>query len=198
MAEDTITTFADFIDKTGVNDKTNSIVDIAQGTGETNRIGRKCTITNIQVKMHIEHIPKSGTSTAEVANFTDCLLRCVVFLDKQCNGAAALGTELLQTDDLTSFRSLANIKRFKFLYDRTWSFNTTAIIGGTTVFDSRLVDKTYFKRFNLKCFIPIEYSGTTGALTEIRSNNIGIAFWSAPTGRINIESSQIRVRFIDY
>ncbi len=192
-----MTVALDFVSKSGVHADTATIVDIVQGTGETNRIGRKCTITNIHIKMHIEHRPLNGTTTAEVANFTDCLLRVVVFLDRQCNGAAATGLNLLQTDVLTSFRSLANVKRFKFLYDKTWSFNTQAMAAGT-VADTRIIDKTYFKKISLKCFIPIEYSGTTGAITEIRSNNIGIAVWSAPGSRINIENSQIRLRFIDY
>jgi len=88
-------------------------------------------------------------------------------LDKQANGAAAAFTDVMSTTLLaTSFHNLANSQRFVVL--KKMKFRHVANSGATTALNNTNVPFEMYK----KCNIPIEYSGTTGAITEIRSNNI--------------------------
>ncbi len=177
---------------------TGSIVGIVQGTGENQRIGRKCTITNIHIRLCYEKTTiATATLTAAVASHDS--VRCIVFWDKQCNGAQAQPLEILETDAYNAFRNMANLQRFVILYDSLFAFNTGAIAAGDgTSNDSQNIHRDLIKRVNIKCFIPIEFDSTTGALTEIRSNNIGILFWSKFANRSNLTGSKCRIRFIDY
>ncbi len=146
-----------------------SLCLIPQGVTESNRVGRKCTIKAIQIKGNIQ-----------LNNFSDVTaggqrLRIMVYLDKQCNGATALVDDILEdvaTSGLDSFRNLSNVGRFDILYDKTIVVKPAAGMGNGTANDT--VETFYQWNLYKKCSIPIEFSSTTGALTELRSNNIGV------------------------
>ena len=118
-------------------------------------------------------------------------------LDKQCNGGQADGDDLLEDPALIlNYRNIANTGRFQTLYDKTFNWNTTAGVGGGP--NSARITKQYLVKINKKVYIPIEFSSTTGGITEIKSNNIGLLVWSKE-GRVEVEAaSQLRIRFIDY
>lgn len=182
---------------TGPSASTATIVDIPQGTGEQQRIGRRCTITNISLRLNIVWLSQSSADllTARVAHES---MRFIIFQDRQCNGAAVVSTDILQSDLFIQYRNLSNIKRFKILYDKLWTFNTTAVAAGDgAAADSDLVHKEYIKKINIKCFIPIEFNSTLGAITEMRTNNIGMIAWTRFGVRLNVVDSRCRVRFID-
>ncbi len=159
---------------------------IAQGVTEVQRIGRKCTIRSINWRFRIE----LGTKTAAAS--TADIVRVILYLDKQCNGATAAITDLLETDDFQSFNNLANKSRFRTLMDRTYEMNSGLSGDGTTV-DSPAV-RTFDSLFK-KVNIPIEFDATTGAITKIRSNNIGILILSE-SGQCSF-ASKMRLRFSD-
>ncbi len=188
-----------FFANTGVVATSTTICDIPQGTGESQRIGRKCTITNIHWKQPLEfnQNPETDISAGIYAHET---IRIIIYWDKQCNGAAATALDILEANNYHSFRNLANSKRFNILYDKTKNYNTTASAGGNgTTMKSQIAHKNWMLRINLKCFIPIEYNGVTGALSEIRSNNIGIIAFAKEGGlRLSLDTGTIRIRFIDY
>lgn len=160
---------------------------IAQGVTESTRVGRKCTIKSINWRWDVT-IPNA-------ANMTNGLdtVRIILFLDKQCNGAAATALGILETADYQSFNNLANKSRFRVLMDRTVDINAQAAGGDGAANDLLGIHKsdTFFKTVNL----PIEFDSTTGALTEIRSNNIGVLL----LGRNGFASfnSKMRLRFGD-
>ena len=64
----------------------------------------------------------ASTNSSAASN----LVRIIVYLDRQCNGAAAGVTDLLESASYLSFRNLANQSRFKFLYDKTIPINVVA------------------------------------------------------------------------
>ncbi len=165
-----------------------SIVDIAQGTGETERIGRKCTIRSINWRFQITMPVQSNTATPGYDT-----IRVIMFLDKQCNGATADDLDLLESADYQSFNNLANKSRFRTLMDRTYDLTVIAATGAdaTGEWAGNVISDTLFKKVN----IPIEYDSTTGAITEIRSNNIGILLCSS--GGLSQLVSKIRLRFSD-
>ncbi len=163
-----------------------SCVVIAQGVTEIQRIGRKCTIRSINWRFNIR-LP-AGTSSTTTAD----TVRVLLYLDKQTNGATATVTALLESDDYQSFNNLANKSRFRTLMDRTYDMNTELSGDGTTVDSPRFnFNDTFFKKVN----IPIEYDSTTGAITEQRSNNIGVLILSK-NGLCTFDS-KMRIRFSD-
>ncbi len=162
-----------------------SVNVIAQGTGESQRIGRKCNIESISWRFAID-ISAGASPTA-----SDDIVRVILYLDKQCNGSQPGVTEILNLDDVQSFRNLENKNRFRFLMDRTYAMNANAGGGDGTTVDS--FAKTITGKFHKRINIPIEYNSTVGSLTEIRSNNIGVMLLSR-SGVCGFDS-QMRVRF---
>ncbi len=169
---------------------TPSINLIAQGVTESTRVGRKCTLKRIGWKYTIELPEADAVATPNASDLT----RIIMFLDKQCNGATAAVTDILETADFQSFNNLANSGRFRILMDKVVTLNhmTLASDGAGLVSSSnRLASGSFYKT----CNIPLEFSATTGAITEIRSNNVGVLLLARQTGLVF--TSKIRLRFSD-
>ncbi len=173
---------------TGIN-VTPTVIIIPQGVTEKQRVGRKCTITNIGWRFEVK-IPELAVSTGYAEGD---VVRVVMFQDRQCNKATAVNTDIWETADYQSFRNLVNSKRFRILMDRTYSMNYSGGSGITASTDAPSVtlNDTFWK----KCNIPVEYSAETGALTEITSNNIGVALMSKNGTAAFL--SKLRFRFQD-
>lgn len=166
---------------------------IAQGNTESERIGRKSTIKSINWRYSIHLVEQDAVATPESGD--SC--RVILYLDKQCNGATAAVTQVLEATNIHSFRNLANSQRFVFLLDRTHSLNYMGMAsdGAGLVSQGEIVKQySWYK----KCNIPIEYddSATTGVITSIRSNNLGVLLISAKG--LCLFDSKIRLRFSDY
>lgn len=169
---------------------TGSICLIAEGNGQSTRNGRKCTIKGIQWRYQIS-LPETNDAPDPVNPDT---VRVIMFLDSQCNGAAAAVTDILESADFQSFRNLANSQRFSILYDKTHTLNYPAIAAGAAGTQSTpLVNRSY--SFYKKCSITLEWDNTSGVITELKSNNIGVLI----VGEAGIAAfdSKIRLRFSD-
>ncbi len=164
-----------------------SLVTIAQGVTESTRVGRKCTIKRILFRYECGLIAvNQGTGIPDV-------IRVILYIDKQANGLTITNTDLVESDDYQSFNNLANSGRFRVLMDRTHSLQMTAGgWDGTGVdFPATVASFSFYK----KCAIPLEFSGTTGALTELRSNNINLMVCSK--NGTSFFNSKMRFRFSD-
>ncbi len=202
-SEPTIAATMEFMSKTGgVSSTTNTLVDLKQGISASERIGRKCTIKKITLRLHISKDEGTSATIGTTAGGMENHVRFILFWDKQCNGAQISATDLLVADTIFSFQSIENSKRFKILWDKTTRMVSTGIgqgDGTTNLSATSLVTKllTYTVRVN----IPIEYSSTTGAITEMRVNNIGLVAWSEGVTGSRVISltteSRIRIRFVD-
>ncbi len=164
-----------------------AIGDIPQNVTESGRIGRKCTIRSINWRYNIT-LPL--TTNADNASDT---VRVMLYLDKQCNGATAVKTEIVEHDDFQSFNNLANKSRFRTLHDKTYNLHVggAAPSGAALVFGEDVVSDVYFG----KVTIPLEFEGVTGAITELRSNNLGVLLLSEHG--LCIFNSKCRLRFSD-
>ncbi len=165
-----------------------SVVLIAQGVTESERIGRKCTVQSINWRYALGLVAETG------AGFQDAdTLRVILYWDKQTNGAVATVTGILETDDYQSFRNLSNAGRFVILQDKTYAVNPRAASGDGTANDmpATIMNYTFYK----SCNIPIEFDSVNGVLTELRSNNIGVLLLSKK-GLCSFESN-LRIRFSD-
>ncbi len=170
----------------GTIQNTGSVNLIAQGTGESQRIGRKCVIKSINWRFELD-IPAVANATGSDT------VRVMFYLDKQANGVTASATDILATDNFQSFNNLANSGRFRILLDRTYVLNHSGGAGDGTTNDALPyhVSDTFFK----KCNIPLEFSSTAGAITELRSNNLGVLLLGR--GGVAGFNSILRLRFQD-
>ncbi len=157
---------------------------IAQGVTESQRIGRKCTIQSIGWRYNIQY-----PSQAIMASTSDSI-RIIMYLDKQANGETAAITDILESNDYQSFNNLSNSGRFRILLDKVVDMQQNAAIAGP-VTNEQDKNFTFFK----KVAIPIEFSAGTGAIAEIRSNNLGVLLLSR-VGALRFDS-KIRLRFSD-
>ncbi len=170
----------------GVILNTSSINLIAQGTSESERIGRKCTVRNINWRGTLTLI---GASTIG----TNAIVRLILVLDKQCNGAAPTVLGVLESANYQSFNNLSNKGRFQTLSDQQYVLNPQASAGNGTANDSAPVNLQFacYKKVG----IDLEFDSTTGAITEIRSNNLFIlAISAASTANFTLDS-KVRLRF---
>ncbi len=163
---------------------------IPQGVTESNRVGRKCSVTSIQIKGSLV-LPSDGASSGNATN----VLRLIVYLDKQANGATAAVTDILESADVNSFRNLSNTQRFICLKDIHINMNAFGAFGGTGAPVS--MKRHYNFEFYKKVDFPLEFSSTTGALTELRSNNIGLLSVCKQALAIPLVGYTCRVRFSD-
>lgn len=148
---------------------TDSLVKIGQGTTEKLRDGRRCTIHSIQANVRVL-LP----ATVLVANTADTI-RFVCYLDRQCNGATATSAQLFKSDDFLTFMNLNNSRRFKILWTKTIDISAEAGSGDSDRTTSEYGAVTISFKIYKKVHIIMEYDSTAGAITEIRSNNIGLA-----------------------
>lgn len=140
---------------------------ITQGTGESQRIGRRCTILNISMR-YVVDVP-SVTAT----NKQGALCRMIVYLDTQCNGTSATVLDILTTAEWNSFYNVANKSRFEILLDENFVINQ---VGGAPFGTGNFVFARVIKhgKWSKVVNIPLEFSAATASIADIKSNNIGL------------------------
>lgn len=177
-----------FFDNTGEVPATGQLALIPQGDTESTRDGRMAYIKSIQIQGYMQFDPAAAADASVVAYLW-------LVLDKQCNGAAATLSDVVVTQGTSemgrALPNLANSQRFTVLKKWTVPFNTMSGVSGA--YNTMIKNVSFYK----KCNIPIVYSSTTGAIGEIRSNNL--FFLAGLVGGDDIASftGQTRLRFLD-
>ncbi len=169
------------------------VITIAEGTDDDQRVGRRIVLKKLQWRYTLTIIQTiDGNNTSDV-------VRMMVLLDKQCNGAIPIvsgASGILTADTFDSFMQLANSGRFEVLMNRYHNMNNTAGVGdGTT---NEYGENSKFFQWHKEVSIPVEYdiSVTTGAIESIRSNNIVVITWSEGANCKMV--SLFRVRYSDH
>lgn len=163
---------------------------IPQGVTESERIGRKCTLRSIAWRFNISLAEQDAIATPAAGD----VVRVLLYLDKQANGATSVITDIWEVADWQTFNNLANSGRFKTIMDRTYTINYKTLASDNAAVVSSAnctVEDSFYKKIN----IPLEFSASTGAITEIRSNNLGVLLISKE-GNTSFES-KFRLRFSD-
>lgn len=162
---------------------------IAEGNGESGRIGRKILLKNIHVKGSL----KMAAATAGAS--TSDQVTCMLVQDTQTNGEQFGVTDLLDTDEFKSFRNLSNSTRFKVLYKKIFSLKSSgaAPSGAALIFGEDLRQLNVNKTVN----IPIEYDNTAsdGTIATVKTNNV---YWvvQSSDGICGI-TANVRLRYTD-
>lgn len=184
--KDTIITDA-LVSATG--DFMQTVVNIPQGSGECDRNGRQIVVKKISWRGWLAN-PQTWSEGGSAD--TGELIRLIVYLDKQCNktGVSAT-TDILQVDNICSFKNLSNKDRFRTLLDKTvdLEFWLDGFGGGTL--NTAKVEPFFFHH---DCNIPINFSDISGDLDTIASANIGVLMISR-LGAASIESI-LRIRYV--
>ncbi len=142
-----------------------SLCLVPDGTTESERVGRRLTISSIHMRINIR-LPTT-TSPNDALD----VIRFILYHDKQANKLTATVALILETANYRSWNNLNNSKRFHILKDKFITINNS---GGS---NSNLPQYPRQNRmFNIheNCNIDIDYDGITGALTEITSSNVGV------------------------
>lgn len=163
----------------------NSLNLVPQGTTDQTRIGNKISIRNINIHGYMSYDDQT-TGAFGAGN-----LRVILFVDKQCNGATALVTDILKSASIESFRNMDQVDRFTILKD--------IVFEGPQLVANALHTSQTTKYWSLsaKCDLPIHFSSTTGAITELRSNNIGMLYITDGAAVNPASLGVARVKFTD-
>ncbi len=164
---------------------------IPQGVTESERVGRKCVIKSIQIEGIAALTPAASATTAVLSYIW-------IVLDKQANGAVATasgaGGVFTSTVAGSALRELSNQTRFRIL--KKIVIPNAPMAGVSAAFNSAVKSISCY----LKCNIPLEFNAATGAITEIRSNNIFLLAGSAGSGvqdDLVTVTGNARLRFAD-
>lgn len=166
---------------------------VAQGDSENERDGRVYHINSIHLKGIVGYPHLGDESTVS----DDDVMRVVVVIDSQTNGAEVTATEVMDDSgtDFLSFRNLQFTSRFKVLYDETFRLNPLVVADGAGAnnFNSQGTKLPF--TFNKKFKIPIRVTckGTTAVVGSIVDNSIHVLACSN-TGVCTLQY-QSRVRF---
>jgi len=173
-------------DATGEIGNNTNLCLIPQGVTESTRVGRKCTLKSIQLRLTLIYVPAADTVGADTVTL-------YLIQDQQANGAVPAFTEMFtSTNMIVAVNNLANSERFRTL--GRWCFRFQAGAGIQGAFGRDVQTLEWFKKLNM----PLEFSGATGAITELKSNNMYLV---AGTGGgsddlVSIQGT-VRLRFSD-
>lgn len=155
-------------------------------TGDTNetREGNRITIKKIGLRCQI--LDTASTDDGDV-------IRIIVLVDHQANGADPAVTDILQSADEQAFRATKTMKRFTFIMDKylSWSPHTLNVAG--TGFASTRQSFTWFH----DCNIDVEYLANSADIAGIGTNAIQLFAISQQASDTTITFTS-RISFVDY
>jgi len=159
-----------------------TIIEITEGAGQSQRIGRKILINMIIIRLDFE----LANSTS--ATVTHEVIRIILLVDHQANGAAASFGTIYEATDHNGFRNLDNPRRFTILWDKVFMMHPTTQVGTSSIIMVKNV------RYVKNVRIPVIYSAATGELSTIRQNNIQLWVVSKHGSRVSVQG-RVRIRF---
>lgn len=156
----------------------------AQGDGESNRNGRKCTFTSIEVHAKLRLAPLRAQTQSPSSNRN---IRVVMYQDTQTNQAQQGGGvnvfDVSASSQILSFRNLKHNKRFKILYDKTHrlEYSSGAGISASSDWVGDHKDIVIKKKLNM----PVLFQSTTAVIGSITDNSIHmLAITDAPGNQV--------------
>lgn len=165
---------------------TGQLTLIPQGDTGSSRDGRMAYIRSIAIEAIANLVPAAAATAADV-------MYMWLVLDQQTNGAAAAATDVLTSSTAsTALPNLVNSRRFRVL--KRWRIDFNPGAGATAAINNCI----HHIKFYQKCNIPVTFNGTTGAITEIRDNNVFLlAGSSGATDDLIAVQGTARLRFYD-
>lgn len=136
---------------------------VATGTDFTNRIGRKITMKSLFIRGWLQG--QDIQNGSPLGN----LCRIMVVYDKQPNGAALTGLQVLKTIDAADQLNLDNRDRFSVLVDKTVALGTITNVATQAVAGSPTCRAIkIYKRLNLD----VQFIGTDATVASIQTGSL--------------------------
>lgn len=161
---------------------------ITEGNTDQTRIGNRITVKSVMLRGQV--LLPSATDNL----LTSQIVRIIVYLDRQANGATAAVTDILASADFRSFNNLDNSDRFRTLAETTIDLNAQGATPSGAAFTFGEVTQSFFlkAKLNLDC----KFKGNAGTVADLSSNNIGVLVISQ-TDALGTFNFIARVRYTD-
>ncbi len=139
---------------------------IPAGSLVEQRLGRRVQMASVYIRFTV--IPPAVSSS----NFTSNN-RIMLVYDKQTNGAAYAGTDLLEVATVHGQLNMENRQRFEVLMDKVVTLHTTAGVGnGTTNFWA--LDGLFWKKFKNLHRRETIYGSTVPSIADIATGSLSL------------------------
>lgn len=164
---------------------TGALNAVAQGDGESQRIGRKYSSASLHIR---------GTYSLSNPNANNgCTLRVVIFRDTQSNGAAPTPLNVMNAG-INGFRNLEYVSRFAVMYDKTFTLNPSIAFNTSTTQEFSSNPERYFS-MNFKLSGDILANGPNADISDIVDTSYHVMICASASAAILFSySSRYRYR----
>lgn len=146
----------------------NSMPLIGQGVNNGERVGQKIIIKKIRIWTEFYF---DGTETGNYNYF-----RYGLFLHKNCDGGSPDSTDIWDTGTVSiekgAPRNPEKIRYYTFLKDKKKLLLRTFDAQTSPAYYAPFLAGPFVVRWNIKCNIPVQYSGTGNTTADIAVNNL--------------------------
>ncbi len=178
------------VDISGVMQGT--LVNIPQGDADSTRDGRAVMIKSLWGNIKIA----GALQVDNVDIKPGIVVRIIIHVDRQTNGAQGAVTSLLEVAEVDSFYNLTNTSRYRILYDEFHTINyLTSGTDGVNTTSQRA--ETIFVKVRIPDLnIKIEYGTTSGLISANTQNSINVLY-IASEDEVAAVTAKFRVRYTD-
>ncbi len=162
---------------------------ITQGDTQSERVGMRFTIRSVELSLSLRLAQNEGV-------INSIIIRALLFVDTQANGAVPNDTDLLsQADDVNALYTVEERHRFKIYMDRKFTMVAPGLAWNSVNETSSGMKKLL--SFKKRLSLPIFYNAATSAVTGVTQNNLILwVFADAAAPAVTITGSA-RIRYTD-
>jgi len=143
-----------------------TLLTMVEGNTDQTRVGNRITVKSVMLR-GIAQI----AANADVGN-TSNIIRIIVYLDRQANGATAAVTDILASASYQAFNNLDNSDRFRTLAETTIDLNNPGAVATGAAYTYGHVKQSFFLKAKLN--LDVKFKGNAADETQLSSNNIGV------------------------
>lgn len=193
------------LNPTGITPTISLINGVAQGTGVSERVGRRICIKSVQIRGMLRTAYQSANVTSAVINISDAW-RIMLIWDTQVNGVAPGITDILNgITSGTYFEALTNLnnrERFNILMDKTGNYSYTGGVPDDVTSQESTTSATHaFKKYKKLNHIVTFNSGTTDQVGSITTGALWLVCISTSfgltSGVTTVWNVDTRIRYTD-
>lgn len=180
-----------------------TLFDPILGTDITNRIGRRVMVKGMKINLDVNVAALAGTN---LGGRDPAVIRVIVYMDKQTNAAQSLGSQLMAPAALQGanaeqhFQSLANLGRFKVLWDQRFVIEDPNV-GSTQAADTYDINGIVVirkMRLKFKRGIIVNFNATNGGtVADIVDNSFHIIACASSISMGPVLSYVVRTSYKD-
>lgn len=172
-----------------------SLSSVAQGTTESQHLGRTMYITSLHLRIEFF----IGSTESQVAPIDDEIVRFAIVRDTDTKGSEVTATDVMdagQSNDVLAFRNLQHTSRLFVHHDKTFIMRShTTNEGALDKFAAQQRIRFFKVNLTFKKPIRVLFSGTTAVVASIVDNSFHFICISSAVN-VNV-TYQCRLRFKD-